>query len=191
MSRSAIEKLDAFQEQKPRIVKLIRPSDIRKAKEEELRLRNEVLLQTIVEQTQVQKRYKIVLKKPSASASASASINSDQHVHTKEKVLENVKEMPPKKRTSSTGEYTSEKQIESENRHTVLVKSFEKSFDVLPVDDVEVVHLTLFQYNDKAYFRDTVSNTVFSKLGPKSVGSKVGRWDPKKKCICVDILDSS
>jgi hypothetical protein len=186
MSRSAIEKLDAFQ---PRIVKLIRPSDIRKAKEEELRLKNEVLLQTIVEQTQVQKRYKIVIRKPSASA----SINSDEHVHTKEKVLGNIKEteMPPKKRTSSTDGYTSEKHLESENRHTVLVKSFEKSFDIVPVDDVEIVHLTHFQLNDKAYFRDTISNAVYSKLGPKSVGSKIGRWDPKKKCIIIDILDSS
>lgn len=178
MSANALQLLDGT---KRRIAKLIRPSDIQKAKEEEKALKCEIIHQQAIEQTKFRK---IILIKPSGKKCEIKGINSGEDTSSK------VKEMPPRKQLSEPKKTVTSSESDSENRQTVLVKSFEKNFDVLPVEDVEVIRLAYFQHGDKAYFRNPITNALFARLGPKSVGGLVGRWDPGKKCICVDIIDS-
>ena len=182
MSANALQLLDGT---KRRIAKLIRPSDIQKAKEEEKALKCDILHQHAIEQTKFRK---IILVKPSGKKCEIKGINSCEDMISKE-------EMPPRKIAKSVSnsidlpKNTGSSESDNENRQTVLVKSFEKNFDVLPVEDVEIIRLTHFQQGDKAYFKNPVTNALFTRLGPKSVGPLVGRWDSRKKCICIDIMD--
>lgn len=72
----------------------------------------------------------------------------------------------------------------------VHVAVLEKKMAVLPVDDVETVRLVLHDCAGKSYYRDTAKNKLFHRIGPKAIGSYVGRWDPIENSIRNDISDS-
>lgn len=96
---------------------------------------------------------------------------------------EKEKAMPPRKK-ANTLEPIQEKVT------MVHVNMLEKKMPIVPVDDVEVVRLVLFQHGGKSYYRDAAKNKLYACNGPKSVGSYLGRWDPLEQTIRADISDS-
>lgn len=69
-------------------------------------------------------------------------------------------------------------------------KKLEKKIQQLPVDDVEIVRVTLFQHGSKNYFREPLKNKVFEYISPTSIGSYVGRWNSHTETIEKSIPDS-
>jgi hypothetical protein len=104
----------------------------------------------------------------------------------KEKVVkkEEKKEMPPRKKHVDILPPIQEKVT------MVHVAMLEKKMAVLPVEDVETVRLVLHDVNGKSYYRDAAKNKLFSRIGPKAIGTYVGRWDPLQNTIRTDISDS-
>ena len=96
---------------------------------------------------------------------------------------EKEKAMPPRKKANALEPI-------QEKVTMVHVNMLEKKMPVIPVDDVEVVRLVLFQHGGKSYYRDTAKNKLYACNGPKSVGSYLGRWDPLDQTIRTDISDS-
>jgi hypothetical protein len=70
------------------------------------------------------------------------------------------------------------------------VRLYEQKIDVLPVVDVEIVRLVLFEHDDKTYYRDPNKNKLFVRKGSKTIGSYIGRWDSQNECIVTDVPDS-
>ena len=107
----------------------------------------------------------------------------------KEKVVKKEQEkvviMPPRKKA------TTETLPPIEEKVTMVhVAVLEKKMAVLPVEDVETVRLVLHDHSGKSYYRDTTKNKLFHRIGPKAIGSYVGRWDPLQNTIRTDISDS-
>lgn len=100
-----------------------------------------------------------------------------------------TRSMPPRKiKVKKQAEDTSDGS--SEDKISVIVKSFEKKFDILEVEDVEIVHVVLFEHGGKTYYREPNKNKLFTRIGPKSIGPYIGRWDPRKETILTDIPNS-
>jgi hypothetical protein len=70
------------------------------------------------------------------------------------------------------------------------VLALEKKMATLSVDDVEIIRLTFFEHDGKSYFRDSTKNKVFTRKGPTSVGSYVGRWNSRTRTIDTSPPDS-
>lgn len=70
------------------------------------------------------------------------------------------------------------------------VTAFEKKMEVLPVVDVETVRLVLLEHAGKTYYHDPNKHKLYTRTGAKSVGAYVGRWDPRRECICTEVHDS-
>ena len=71
------------------------------------------------------------------------------------------------------------------------VTAFEKKMEVLPVVDVETVRLVHFEHAGKTYYHNPIKHKLYTiQRGTKAVGAYVGRWDPRRECICTDIHDS-
>lgn len=70
------------------------------------------------------------------------------------------------------------------------VRLYEQKIDVLPVVDVEIVRLVLFEHDDKTYYRDPNKNKLFVRKGSKTIGSYIGRWDSQNERIVSDVADS-
>jgi hypothetical protein len=105
----------------------------------------------------------------------------------KEKVVKKEQswaKMPPRKKVVDVLPPIQEKVT------MVHVAVLEKKMEVLPVEDVEVVHMVLHDVAGKSYYRDTAKNKLFNRIGPKAIGSYVGRWDPLENTIRTDISDS-
>jgi hypothetical protein len=107
------------------------------------------------------------------------SISTAQSSATKK---EGAKTMPPKR--------TSVKAPVEERVLMVHVMSFEKEMEQLPVVDVETVRLVLLQHAGKTYYHDPTKHKLYARIGAKAVGAYVGRWDPRRECICTDVHDS-
>ena len=101
-----------------------------------------------------------------------------------QKIVEKKKQMPPRKKAATMLTPIEEKVI------MVHVSLLEKKMAVAPVDDVETVRLVLFNHSGKSYYRDTAKNKLFLCVGPKTIGSYVGRRDSLENTIRTDITDS-
>lgn len=77
-----------------------------------------------------------------------------------------------------------------ENNPIVVAKFFEKNTDILPVDYVEIINLVLFEHDNRSYYREPIKNKLFTRLGPKSIGPYIGRWNSRDESIHTDIPDS-
>ena len=97
-------------------------------------------------------------------------------------------DMPPKRNKPLT---TVVIDMPIEDRMATLhVTMLEKKMEQLTVDDVETVRLVLFEHDGKTYYREPSKGKLFTRLGPKSVGSYIGRWNSRENCIQIDIPDS-
>jgi hypothetical protein len=97
-----------------------------------------------------------------------------------------VQTMPPKRASAKTSI-----QAPVEDRVVMVhVTSFEKEMNQLPVVDVETVRLVLLEHAGKTYYHDPNKHKLYTRTGAKSVGAYVGRWDPRRECICTDVHDS-
>jgi hypothetical protein len=98
---------------------------------------------------------------------------------------EGAKTMPPKRTARKSTDAPIEERVVM-----VHVTSFEKEMNVLPVVDVETVRLVLFQHAGKTYYHDPTKHKLYARIGAKTVGPYVGRWDPRRERICTDVHDS-
>lgn len=162
---------------KKRIITVKKPTQIEKLKEKEKEIKNTIL------QSALPKRIVKVIP-PSADF-----LRTDPRDSIKtQKVIES-KEMPPRKLKKVVEEISPESSS-NEDKPIVAAKYFEKKTEVLSVDHVEVVRLVLHEHAGKSYYREPIKNKLFTRLGSKSVGPYIGRWDARNERIIADIPDS-
>ena len=77
------------------------------------------------------------------------------------------------------------------HREVVLPTHQEQVREEVDVDgfDIEYVTVKVVEINGMEYFRDSKKNKLFRKLKEKSVGSYVGRYDPRTEAI-LELPDS-
>ena len=77
------------------------------------------------------------------------------------------------------------------HREVVLPTHQEQVREEVDVDgfDIEYVTVKVVEINGMEYFRDSKKNKLFRKLKEKSVGSYVGRYDPRTETI-LELPDS-
>lgn len=74
---------------------------------------------------------------------------------------------------------------------TNLVATFlEKEMETLHVEDVEIIHLTPFEYDGKKFYRNEKKGKIYQIGKNSSVGPYIGRWNYRTSTIETDIPDS-
>jgi hypothetical protein len=72
-----------------------------------------------------------------------------------------------------------------------LVATFlEKEMETLQVDDVEIIHLTLYEYDGRKFYRDEKKGKIYQVGRNGSKGNYIGRWNYRSSTIETDIPDS-
>ena len=62
--------------------------------------------------------------------------------------------------------------------------------ETLQVDDVEIIHLTLYEYDGRKFYRNEKKGKIYQVGKNSSVGPYIGRWNYRSSTIETDIPDS-
>lgn len=109
----------------------------------------------------------------------------------KKEVITEVKEKKrggPKKKVEK--EITTILPVLPKPSENLVVSHIEENMESLTVDNVEIIPVTIMEYDGKKYYCDEKKGKLYETSKTSKPGKYVGRWNPRTSTIETDIPDS-
>lgn len=130
------------------------------------------------------------IKKKRTTASTSSTDGSKRGRKKKEEVTETKEKKKGGPRKKSEKEVVTTLPVESKPPENLVVSHIEENMESLAVEDVEIVPVTIMEYDGKKYYCDERKGKLYEVGKTDKPGKYVGRWNPRTSTIETDIPDS-
>lgn len=148
---------------------------------------------TILQVEPVKEMDTFIKKKRQTKETTPTSTTSKRGRKKKEEVVEKIEVKEKKKRTpqkKTEKEVATILPLEAKPPENLVVSYLEENMETLAVEDVEVVPVTIMEYDSRKYYCDERKGKLYEVGKTNKVGNYVGRWNPRTSAIESDIPDS-
>lgn len=153
-----------------------------RTKVEERKDENPILLQVVPEMDTFIKK-----KRTTISSDGSKSGRKKKEVITE---VKEVKEKKKRVQKKTEKEVTTILPVLSKPSENLVVSHIEENMESLIIDNVEIIHVTIMEYDGNKYYCDEKKGKLYEASKTSKPGKYVGRWNPRTSTIETDIPDS-
>ena len=134
-----------------------------------------------------------IKKKRQTKETTPTSTTSKRGRKKKEEVVEKTEVKEKKKRVpqkKTEKEVATTLPVDAKPPENLVVSYLEENMETLAIEDVEVVSVTIMEYDSRKYYCDERKGKLYEVGKANKVGNYVGRWNPRTSTIETDIPDS-